>query len=444
VELELVAPTDRMPSWELVHLEGEPARRAEGDGAVRLIWSWRDLPAVPNDVPPAPVLLVTPYLVYSNHPEWGGLADWYARHVAPRVRVSEEVAETARRLVEGQDDRRERIARIYHFVTTEIRYVGLEFGEHRFRPFSADWVLHHKIGDCKDKAALLVALYDAVGIPARMAMVRTSDQGPVGNELAILEVFNHAIAYLPEDDLWLDGTASGHALFPTPAPDQDALVLVVDGRQSRPQSTPVVGVGQTRASYVLRRLEGDRVEVTVRSEDTGDAADARRARFAGSREPLRFARWLQEQFPGAQLAAEPKSQIFPGRDPTFIEVRGSLGRTALQSSGGVRVFPGELGWSSSAMPGGARHGPLVAAMHPELQWTLEAELGRPPAELPPSLDLETPFGSLRLDFSAEDSGYRVEGRLRLVGGLVAADEVAALRDFLVTVERHLGRRLESP
>ena len=444
VELELVAPPDRMPSWELVHLEGEPARRAEGDGAVRLSWSWRDLPAVPNDVPSAPVLLVTPYLVYSNHPEWGGLADWYARHVAPRVRVSEEVAETARRLVEGQDDRRERIARIYHFVTTEIRYVGLEFGEHRFRPFSADWVLHHKIGDCKDKAALLVALYDAVGIPARMVMVRTSDQGPVGNELAILEVFNHAIAYLPEDDLWLDGTASGHALFPPPAPDQNALVLVVDGRQSRPQSTPAVGVGQTRASYVLRRLEGDRVEVTVRSEDTGGAADARRARFAGSREPLRFARWLQEQFPGAQLAAEPKSQIFPGRDPTIIEVRGSLGRTALQSSGGVRVFPGELGWSSSAMPGGARHGPLVAAMQPELQWTLEAELGRPPAELPPPVDLETPFGSLRLDFSAEDSGYRVEGRLRFVAGLVAADEVPALRDFLVTVERHLGRRLESP
>ena len=96
------------------------------------------------------------------------------------------------------------------------------------------------------------------------------------------------------------------------------------------------------------------------------------------------------------------------------------------------------------MPGGVRHGPLVAAMQPELQWTLEAELGRPPAELPPSLDLETPFGSLRLDFSAEDNGYRVEGRLRFVGGLVAADEVAALRDFLVTVERHLGRRLESP
>ncbi|MCU0233106.1 MAG: DUF3857 and transglutaminase domain-containing protein [Thermoanaerobaculales bacterium] len=444
VELELAGPEALMPSWELVGLDGRPETRTDEAGAVHLVWRWRDLPGVPADMPPAPRLAVAPHLVYSNHPEWGDLADWYSRHVEPRVRASDEVVELAQRLVEGRDDRRERIERLYHFVTNEIRYVGLEFGEHRFRPFSADWVLHHRIGDCKDKAALLVALAEAIGVPARMVMVRTAAEGPVRSRLAVLEIFNHAIAYLPEDDLWLDGTASGHALVPPPGPDQNAVVLVVDGPGSRLATSPAVGVGLTRVRYQLSRRDGDGLSITVRSDDTGDGADLRRARFAGSRDPQRFARWLQEQFPGAQLEGEPKLQVIPGRDPTIVELRGSLPRTALASGGGVRTYPGRLQWSASSVPGGSRHGPLIVAAQPDLEWALEVELGRPPRELPPPVELATDFGSLRVELAASDSGYRVSGALRLRPGLVAAADVAAFRDFLLAVERHLERRLETP
>jgi tetratricopeptide (TPR) repeat protein len=444
MEVELSGSESSIPDWELVDLEGEPKIEKLPGGDVALRWVWRDLPAVPRDVPPAPPLLVSPYLVYSNHPEWGGLADWYGRHVAPRVRVSEQVEETARRLVEGTDDRLDRINRIYRFVTNEIRYVGLEFGEHRYRPFSADWVLHHKIGDCKDKAALLVALLDAIDIPARMVMVRTSDLGPVGNRLAVLEIFNHAIAYLPEDDLWLDGTAAGHVMYPPPSMDQDAVVLVVEGASSRLQTTPAVGAGLSSLHYRVLAAGPENVEIEVRSEDTGDAADMRRAQFGGSREPQRFARWLRGQFPGVQVVGEPSEQIVSSRDPTIIDVKGSIARSALQSSGGVRVYPGEIEWKASAIPGGTRYGPLMVDVKPDLEWTLEVELGRPPRNLPESSDLATPFGDLRLEIDGNDSGYRVKGWLHLTPGLVAADNVDELRDFLVTVERRLGRNLESP
>ncbi len=444
MEVELSGPKSSIPAWELVDLEGTPTIEESESGEVALRWVWRDLPAVPRDVPTAPPLLVSPYLVYSNHPQWGDLADWFGRHVAPRVRVSEQVEETARRLVEGTDDRLERINRIYRFVTNEIRYVGLEFGEHRYRPFSADWVLHHKIGDCKDKAALLVALLDAIGVPARMVMVRTSDLGPVGNRLAVLEIFNHAIAYLPEDDLWLDGTAAGHVVYPPPSMDQDAVVLVVDGSSSQLQTTPDVGAGLSSLRYRVVAAAGDGVDIEVRSEDTGDAADLRRSQFAGSREPQRFARWLRGQFPGVQVVGEPSAQVFPSRDPAVVEVKGSMTRSALQSSGGVRVYPGEIEWKASAIPGGARYGPLMVGVKPDLEWTLEVELGRPPKNLPDSSELKTPFGDLRLEIVGNDSGYRVEGWLHLVPGLVAADAVNELRDFLVTIERRLSRNLESP
>jgi transglutaminase-like putative cysteine protease len=444
MEVELIGPQTSIPAWELVDLEGEPVVEDRPDGDRSLQWQWRNLPAIPKDVPPAPPLLVNPYLVWSNHPGWGDLADWYGRHVAPRVRVSEQVEETALRLVDGHEDRLERISRIYRFVTNEIEYVGLEFGEHRFRPFSADWVLHHRIGDCKDKAALLVALLDVIDVPARMVMIRTADLGPVGNELAVLEIFNHAIAYLPEDDLWLDGTAAGHVVFPPPSIDQDAVAMVVDGPSSFLQTTAVVGAGLSSLRYRVSRTDDDDVAIEVRSEDTGDAADMRRGRFAGSRETERFARWLRGQFPGVEVVGEPVAQVFPSRDPTLIDVKGSITRSALASSGGIPVYPGELEWKASSVPGGDRRGPLMIVVKPDVQWTLEVDLGRPPRSLPESSELDTPFGRLHLQFDGNDSGYRVEGFLHLIPGLLAADEVDGLRTFLVTIERLLGRKLESP
>ncbi len=444
LEVELIAPQGGMPAWELVHLEGDPVDEVAEDGTRRLRWQWRDLAAVPSDLPPAPPLLITPHLLYSNLHEWGDLADWYGRHVEPRIRVSQQVEDTARRLVDGADDRLDRIARLYRFVSNEIRYVGLEFGEHRFRPFSADWVLHHGIGDCKDKSALLVALLDVLGIPARMVMVRTADLGPVASGMAVLELFNHAIVYLPEDDLWLDGTASGHAVYPPPTQDQGAFVLVVDGRSSGPRTTPVVGGGLQQLHYELARGDDGRVRISIRAEDTGEAADRRRVRFAGSRESQRFARWLQGQFPGAELVGEPRLQLVPSRDPTVIEIEGVAAASVLASAGGITLFPGNPEWSAGLVPSGDRVGPLMVATRPDLAWTLEVELGRPPTTLPEDVALETAFGALRVEVEAEATGYRVEGMLHLVPGLVESVDVARLREFLVEAERVLERRVEAP
>ena len=443
-EVDLVGPEDALPSVGLINLKAEAERREEADGSVRLSYRWRDLPAIPHDVPPAPPFAVGAFLTYSNHPDWGDLGAWFERHVAPRVRASRQVEELAESLTAGVDDRLEKIARIYTYVANEIRYVGLEFGEHRFRPFAADWVLNHRIGDCKDKAALLVALFDAAGIPARMVMVRTADLGPVAGDMALLEVFNHAIAYLPEDDLWLDGTASGHAMLPPPAMDQGATVLVVEGEHSRLRTTPRPGGGIASSRIVLGRAMDGIVPLNVRTEDTGEAASSRRARFAGSQDPRPFATWLQGWFPGAELTAEPVLRLIPSRDPAVVELEATVPRTALASRGGIPVFPGSFDWPTRVVPMGQRTGPLLVEVRPDLEWSLEVDLGRPPGELPGNIRLAGDFGTLRLDVEATDTGYTVAGYLHLEPGLVAPERAPELRDFLLEVKRQLDRLLEAP
>lgn len=443
-EIELTAPPNQMPAWELANLDGKPKRVTDSDGTVHLRWQWRDLPAAPADAPPAPRLLTTPHLAYSNHPQWGELADWYQRDVAPRVVTSRSVADTAHRLVDGIKDHRARVAAIYHFVTDEIRYVALEFGEHRFRPFSADWVLAHKMGDCKDKAALMVALFRAVGIDARMVLVRTADQGPPAVHLALMEDFNHAIAYLPGDKLWLDGTATGHDPFLPPGPDQGAWALVINGLDSRPTTTPEVGSGVFEDTIELSRDTGGAVRVHLAVTATGDAAGAMRARFGGTHDPLRFAQWLRRLYPGAELVGKPVPEIEPGVDPVKLELTGSVQGSALSGAGGVRVRPGEFELASQLTPTESRRSPLLVTMRPDLRWTLEVDLQRPPGELPGPVHVDGPYGRIDVVVEARSSGYRVRGFFHLKPGLVPAAQAPQLRRFLVLAQRTLERKLEAP
>ncbi len=442
--VELVGLEEQLPAWEWALVSGEPERTIDADGTVSLRWVFNDLPANPSDVPPGPNLLTQPHLAYSNHPEWSDLADWYGRHVATRIRPSRRVEEVAETLIKGTTDRSERISLIYGFVTTEIRYVGLEFGEHRFRPFSADWVLDHKMGDCKDTAGLLVALFTSIGIPANMVMVRTSDLGPVTADMALLEDFNHAIAYLPEDDLWLDGTAAGHDAYPPPGIDQNAWVMVVNGANATPITTPAPGSGKYSFHFTLSRGEKNRYDLMIRTDDTGEAATHRRGRFGGSRSRVLFARWLQDQFPGAELVGEPKLALAPGRGKATMEVRGVIDRSALHAGGGLRLFPGSFDLDQELTPTAIRSTPLLVPVRPDIEWTLEIENGQNPELLPEDIEMVEPHGELVVTSVASEGGVRVEGRFHLRPGLVSPDDAEGFRSFLVAARRAMEKTLEVP
>ncbi len=443
-EIELSGPEEQMPTWELVHLKGLPEITEEEDGTTRVLWAFENLAGLAEDDPVGPELLIRPHLVYSNHPDWGDLADWYGRHVATRIRASRQVEDLAERLTRGTTNRGEKIARIYAFVTNEIRYVGLEFGEHKYRPFSADWVLTHRMGDCKDTAGLLVALFSSIDIPARMVMVRTSHLGPVAAKTALLEDFNHAIAYLPQDDLWLDGTAAGHSAFPPPGADQNAWVLVVDGPKSRPQTTSAPGAGHFNYSYTLTRTEAGVFDLTIKTSDTGEAATMRRGRFGGSQNPRIFSRWIQSQFPGAQVIGEPKLDLKAGRHVATIEVRASVERSALVSGGGLKTYPGAFDLDTELMPSDLRSTPIVVPVRPDLEWTIDLGPGPAPPVLPDSVALRTSFGELTIDVERHSDGYRIKGRFHLAPGVVGPEDAPELRTFLVKSRRVLERPLEVP
>jgi tetratricopeptide (TPR) repeat protein len=153
-------------------------------------------------------------------------------------------------------DRAETIARIVAQLHKNVRYTGIEFGQASLQPAPASEVLKHHYGDCKDKAALLVAMLRAGGIDAEMALLDAGPGEDLNPELPGMNQFDHAIVYVPAAPgfaaLWIDATAefttvgqlprmdegrnaliiaegtTGLTLTPTPKPDDDRLVELRD------------------------------------------------------------------------------------------------------------------------------------------------------------------------------------------------------------------------
>lgn len=169
-----------------------------------------------------------PYVCISTFDDWQELATWYSQLIARQLELSSETKKLVDDLIRDAPDRLSRVKKIHDYVISNTRYVALEFGVHGYKPYDVNQVCSRQFGDCKDKASLMIAMLRYAGIDADFAMVRTYDKGDIEPDPAALIYFNHAIAYIPEFDLFLDGTAEFSGLSELPEMDQGAQAFVVD------------------------------------------------------------------------------------------------------------------------------------------------------------------------------------------------------------------------
>lgn len=181
-----------------------------------------DEPRTPGRTSIVPVLLITSFNSWDHFVQW--LMDLHR----PQLKIDDAIRAKVRELTNGVTDPLQKVKNIYYYVVKNIRYVGLEFGIHGWKPYPMTKVFERRFGDCKDKASLIKVMLDEAGIPTDFVLIRTRGAGDINMpQVPFPYLFPHAIAYVPQFDLYLDGVAefSGiHELLPM---DQGVWNLVV-------------------------------------------------------------------------------------------------------------------------------------------------------------------------------------------------------------------------
>jgi hypothetical protein len=133
------------------------------------------------------------------------------------------------------------LAELTRRISDEVRYVAMEIGVNAFVPYDINLTLERLFGDCKDQSLLLAAALSAAGIQAVPAVIRTAPRGPLAEVPVSIALFDHALVFVPEDNLFLDPTVPFLGLGSLPWQDQGALALPILPGLDQPLSIPIDG-----------------------------------------------------------------------------------------------------------------------------------------------------------------------------------------------------------
>jgi hypothetical protein len=252
-KLVLEVPASLPLRYSLQLLPDMKPKRSEVSGRVQVVFEEGPREALdelenylPKDMPGQP------QVSFSTGVSWQSVAAGYGKIVDEKAALKD-VQALVDRLVAGKTTREEKAAAILQYLSREIRYTGVEFGNAAIIPHTPAETLKRKYGDCKDKATLTVAMLRAAGIPSFVALLNAGERYDVETELPGMGLFDHAIAYVPGNpDLWIDPTDEHARLGQLPRTDQGRLSLI-----ARAESTGLVTIPQasSQENRVVERRE---------------------------------------------------------------------------------------------------------------------------------------------------------------------------------------------
>ncbi|MBI4814917.1 MAG: hypothetical protein HY791_01585 [Deltaproteobacteria bacterium] len=420
-----------------------PPEIRRDSASVRIRWTAARLagrPAVPFEPPPTELHAMVGVSTFES---WDQVGAWFAPMYEQRIRGDDEaLRQTAERLARGRFSDDDRLASIFEFVASSIRYVAVELGDHAFEPARAADVLRRRSGDCKDKAVLLVALLDRVGLKANVALIRTYSRGRLPPEFVTPFAFDHAIVWVPSIDRFVDPTIPLAGLGELPLEDRGvaALVLGLDGTaQLRRTEDARVEHNTSTSEYHAKLTLAGKLIIDGTEAITGDRAAVLRAELSGPDFVSRLERLVRNDFPGAKVLSAVAEVSDPNR-PARYRIRAELP----QSSGDelpAALFPFRLTERFAPSPdrevGMLIRGPWTA--------TNDVTYELPPNvifELPKAESIETPFASLNQWIEPTATGFRVKETVSLLVRGVAPTELSAFRDALRAIDSALERKVK--
>lgn len=223
-----------------------------------------------------------PALRISSFTSWEEVGAWFSALEQSKVAVTPEIQAKAEELTKGKTGNEDKIRAVYEFVSTHIRYIGVDLGKGRYTPHAAADVLANRYGDCKDKHTLVAALLQAAGISAYPALI--SLRYRVDATLPSPSLFDHVITAVPEGDgvVFLDTTpeVAPYGLLLAGLRDRQTLVIP-SGKAARlvttPADPPFPSYERFRADCVVNASGG--LDAQMSLEDRGDAEIVMRAAY---------------------------------------------------------------------------------------------------------------------------------------------------------------------
>lgn len=246
-----------------------PVRRSGGQSVVELELNALQPVPVPDDIPTR--LRALRLIELTDYRDWSDIAvvlkPLYDR--SRRIEPGSSLQAEIERIRALSDDPAVRAAAALRLVQDQVRYVALMMGEGGLTPATAEETWNRRLGDCKGKTVLLLALLDGLGIEAQPAAVSILNGDGMPDRLPMVSAFDHVLvrAVIGGSVYWLDGTRTGDRKLEDIAVPPFRWALPLTGPEARlealnlaprtvPDSETIVAVDASAGLYAPAVVTG--------------------------------------------------------------------------------------------------------------------------------------------------------------------------------------------
>ncbi len=378
-----------------------------------------------------------------------------------------EIAAQVEQLTAGKADTLARLDAVYTFVSRQVRYVAIEIGVGGYRPHPVSEIYKYRYGDCKDKATLLLAMMNRLGLRGYPALVGTRGDIEADPKVATLATFDHMIVALPvppqlrsavaafaaydgqSQILWVDPTSESDPLGQLPEMDQGVYSLVAYPQGGKLERIPETAGDQNGVNYKAQaRLEADgsgSAQVEVQYEG---ASNARRHQFYRGRSQAEirtgFEQRVARYLPQASFQRASINGIEDNRQ-AIVETFSFGGQFATAFSGDSWFFQPLFlsGMGTPELTMRPRELPLDIGIphHITGEYRVELPADMRLAQAPEKISLQSEFGELTVDYAAAGNVLTAKQNLAFRVSRIPPEKYAAFRDFVNNALRAEKQRM---
>jgi len=419
-------------------------RKRRRDGAVIVCrrWEKRNVPPLVSEPSMPPESEVVPAVHATVMQTWDHLNRLTGSMQKERMKATPEIRRKVREITDGADDLEEKVARLYHWVQKNIRYISVKSS------LSSGWSGHPAgetfrlgYGDCTDKSILFATMLHCIGVEAEPVVVRTNDEGVFVPRYPVLAC-NHCITELRFGGrrMYLDCTTQDHRYPSLRSDDHGVLAInfIRDERRMIPVPPGREAFGKWSRETMEVREDGS-VIVQSRNSYAGMYEAALRAGW--KRVPDALRRQVMQQYlngfaPGARLVDFKMPAPQDLNTPFTLEFRYVLPDYLIRA-GRLRIL--QIPEREQSFPEIAldrRRFAIVYRTSRSYERTVHIVLPKSlrAVDLPPALDVRTPYVQCSERFENGDGGIVYRWRFERFGRRVPATDYAPYRRALQTVE----------
>jgi hypothetical protein len=410
-------------------------------------WSAENVPALESEAYAPPTAEAMAHIHVSTFKSWDDMGAWYWGLVKDQFTADEEVRRRVAEITKGITDPRAKVNAIYDYVVQKTRYVALEFGIHGFKPYRCAQIFARGFGDCKDKATLIVTMLKEAGIPATIVIVRTGMRGDFETEPASLAPFDHAIAYVPSMDLFLDGTAEYTGSDELPSMDRGSLALLVnEGKPKLVHLPEPPAEASTVKRVVDTTVQGDGAVVVDKVEAKGVSGSAFRQRYhAPDTKKQRAQEDLSGEFPQLELSIAETNDLEDVEAPAKLHARGKAPDFARKDGDARSMAAGpreHFVRDYTPLSQRKRDIRINAKTTDVTEFIIKLPANAKVTHAPTAADVKSVYGSVKVTVEKDAQGaYHVKTTTTIDKTRIPVAEYAQFRAFAEEADRALGQRL---